>query len=473
MTQFLGPDFLLDTPAAQRLYHEVAADLPIVDYHNHLPPAEIAQDHHWDNLGQLWLAHDHYKWRVMRWAGIPEDLCTGPADDRQKFDAFARAMPALVMNPVHHWSHLELWRFFGLDGTVLSPQTADHVWNVANAALPGPEFGARGLLAQMKVRFVGTTDDPLDDLSHHRAMQGDPDLVVAPSFRPDRAFAVESPDFVPWINRLSRLTDISIDGFAPLMQALIQRLDMFVDHGCRAADHGIERLEAGPEWPEARLDAALRRCLSGEAPTADEAAAIRSALFVALGRAYAERDIVMQLHIAPLRNNRSRLLDRAGRDAGADSMNDFGIAQPLNTLLDRLDRTDQLPEMVLYSVNPAHNAVLATTAGNFQDGSRAGKIQVGTAWWFNDQLDGMERQMTDLAQMGLISTFLGMLTDSRSFLSFTRHEYFRRLLCRMLGRQMRDGLIPNDEAAQNQLVHDICWGNAARRFLRGSAVSCR
>ena len=465
MTAFLGPDFLLDTPAAQRLYHEVAADLPIVDYHNHLPPAEIAQNRQWNNLGQLWLGHDHYKWRLMRWAGVEERLITGDGSDREKFDAFAKVMPRLVMNPVHHWSHLELWRFFGLEGTLLSSETADMVWNRANAALPSPEFGARGLLARMNVRFVGTTDDPLDDLAHHRAMQGHGDLIVAPSFRPDKAFQIEGADFQPWIARLSVLTEMPIDGFAALVQALVLRLDHFVDHGCRAADHGIERLENGPEWTEGQLDAALRRRLSGEASTPDEAAALRTALLTELGRAYAARNIVLQLHIGPIRNNRRRLLDSFGRDAGADSMNDFPIAAPLNAALDRLDRSDKMPDTILYSVNPAHGPVLTTVAGNFQDGSKPARVQVGTAWWFNDQLDGMERQMTDLAQMGLISTFMGMLTDSRSFLSFTRHEYFRRLLCRILGHQLRDGLIPDDDAALATLVSDICYGNAARRFM--------
>lgn len=465
MTTFLGPDFLLDTPEAQRLYHEVAADLPIADYHNHLPPAEIAEDRHWDNLGQLWLGHDHYKWRVMRWAGIPEDRITAPATDREKFDAFAEAMPRLVMNPVHHWSHLELWRYFGLEGTVLSPDTADQVWDHVNAMLPGKEFGARGLLRQMNVKFLGTTDDPLDDLAHHKKLQGDPELVVAPSFRPDRVFQIEAAGFVPYIQALATLTGSEIRDFDGLAEALLQRLDHFVAHGCRAADHGIELLDCGAEYPSSQLDDVLRRRLDGEVLDSADAAALRAALFVTLGRAYAARGIVMQLHIGPLRNNSSRLLERIGRDAGTDSMNDFAIAAPLNALLDRLDRSDELPAMVLYSVNPAHNAILATTAGNFQDGSRPGKIQAGTAWWFNDQLDGMQRQMNDLAQMGLISTFLGMLTDSRSFLSFTRHEYFRRLLCRMIGQWHKDGLLPGDQTALNDLVRDISYRNAAKWFL--------
>lgn len=466
MTTFLGPDFLLDTAEAQRLYHDIAADLPIVDYHNHLPPAEIAQDRHWDNLGQLWLGHDHYKWRVMRWAGIPEDRITAPATDRQKFDAFAEAMPRLVMNPVHHWSHLELWRYFGLEGTILSPETADKVWDQVNGQLDGTEFGARGLLRRMNVQFIGTTDDPLDDLQYHRQLQNDPELTVVPSFRPDRAFQIESEGFVPYLASLGEATGREISNFDALADALLQRLDHFVAHGCRAADHGIELLDCGEEYPASKLNDALRRRLAGEVLDPADAAALRAALFVTLGRAYAAKGIVMQLHIGPLRNNRHRLLQRVGRDAGADSMNDFSIAAPLNALLDRLDRTDELPSTVLYSVNPAHNAVLATTAGNFQDGSRAGKVQAGTAWWFNDQLDGMERQMNDLTQMGLLSTFLGMLTDSRSFLSFTRHEYFRRLLCRMIGRWHRDGLLPGDQSALDDLVRDISYRNAASWFLR-------
>ncbi|WP_323768294.1 glucuronate isomerase [Marinovum sp.] len=463
MSRFLNDDFLLDTPEARRLFHDIARDLPIVDYHNHLPPAEIAQDQRWDELGTLWLGHDHYKWRVMRWAGVEERLITGDADPRDKFDAFARVMPKLVANPVHHWSHLELWRYFGLDGTVLSAETADRVWDVTRERLAEPGYGAQGLLSKMKVELVGTTDDPLDSLEHHAALKEAPWRVV-PTFRPDPAMKIDTREFAGWIARLEEMTH-PIASFDDLVGALEMRLDHFVAHGCRASDHGIDRLDAGPEVPSATLDAALDAARAGRAVTGEDAAAWRAALLVALGRAYAKRDLVMQMHVNVLRSNRSRLLETLGRDVGADSIRDIGLAEPMNALLDRLDRTGELPRMVLYGLDPARNPAIVTTAGNFQDGSVPGKVQAGTGWWFNDQLDGMEEQIRVLSQMGLISTFLGMLTDSRSFLSFPRHEYFRRLFCRIVGRWQVEGHVPDDRQAMDDLVRDVCYRNARDWFL--------
>ena len=463
MTQFLNPDFLLDTAPARRLYHEVAAGLPIIDYHNHLPPAEIATNRQWETLGEMWLAHDHYKWRVMRWAGVPERQITGAAGWREKFDAFAAAMPRAVANPVHHWSHLELWRYFGLEGTVLSPGTADHVWATANAHLSDPAYGAYGLLSRMKVEMVGTTDDPLDSLEHHAALRDDP-IRVLPTFRPDPAVKIAEADWPDYIARLEAMTH-PINSFEDLAAALSQRLDHFVAHGCRAADHGIDLLDAGPEPGAAALDRAVRDRRAGKTLDPEAAAGYRAALFVALGRAYAARGLILQLHMNAVRNARSALLRDVGRDAGGDSMRDTPVAAPLNELLDRLDRSGELPRTILYGLDPARNPVLVTTAGNFQDGSIPGKVQAGTAWWFNDQLDGMEAQIRTLAQMGLISTFLGMLTDSRSFLSFPRHEYFRRLLCRIIGRWQVEGHVPGDEAALDSLVTEICYGNARRWFV--------
>ena len=465
MTRFLNDDFLLDTDGARHLFHGVARDLPIVDYHNHLPPAEIAEDRHWDEIGTLWLGHDHYKWRVMRWAGVEERLITGDADPRDKFDAFARIMPRLVGNPVHHWSHLELWRYFDLDGTVLSAGTADRVWDVTRERLGSGDFGARAMLTKMKVELVGTTDDPLDTLEHHAALEGAPWRVV-PTFRPDPAIRIDQAGFAAYVDRLEAATR-PIGGFGDLVDALTERLDHFVAHGCRAADHGIDRLDVADEVPLEALDATLARVRAGQAPDAGAAAAWRAALFVAMGRAYAARDLVMQLHLNALRNNRTRLLEGAGRDAGADSIRDIPVAEPLNALLDRLDRTDALPRMVIYGLDPARNPAIVTTAGNFQDGRVPGKVQAGTAWWFNDQLDGMESQIRTLAQMGLISTFTGMLTDSRSFLSFPRHEYFRRLLCRIVGRWEAEGHVPDDRAALEELVRDICYRNARDWFRPG------
>ncbi|MGY6709255.1 MAG: glucuronate isomerase [Rhizobiaceae bacterium] len=466
MSRFLGPDFLLDTKTARRLFHEVAAPLPIVDFHNHLPPAEIAGNHQWANLGEAWLAHDHYKWRLMRWAGVPESHVTGAASFREKYDAYAAIMPRLVGNPVHHWSHLELWRYFGLEGTVLSSDTAARCWDAAGERLAQPEFGARGLLERMKVELVGTTDDPLDTLEHHAAFAGTGSSIrMVPTFRPDRAIAIEQAGFAGYIDALAETAGVSIDGFDDLVGALHKRLEHFVAHGCRASDHGINTLDMPDERGTPDLDRILRDARQGRRPSADEAAAFRFALMVELGAAYARHDLVMQLHIGPLRSTRTRLFEAVGPDSGGDSMRDRPVAEALNALLDRMDRDDALPRTILYTLDPTKNAVMVTTAGNFQDGSVPGKVQAGTAWWFNDQLDGMRDQMTQLAQMGLISTFTGMLTDSRSFLSFPRHEYFRRLLCGMVGRWVEEGHVPDDADQLDTLVSDICYGNARKWFL--------
>ena len=466
MSRFLGPDFLLDTRTARRLFHEIAAPLPIVDFHNHLPPAEIAGNHQWANLGEAWLAHDHYKWRLMRWAGVPESHVTGAASFRQKYDSYAAIMPRLVGNPVHHWSHLELWRYFGLEGTVLSAETAERCWDAAGERLTQPEFGARGLLERMKVELVGTTDDPLDTLEHHAAFAATGSSIrMVPTFRPDRAIGIEQAGFAAYVDALAEVSGVAIDGFDDLVRALEKRLDHFVEHGCRASDHGINTLDLPDDAGAPDLDRILRDVRRGRLPKSDEAAAFRLALMVALGAAYARRDLVMQLHIGPLRSTRTRLREAVGPDSGGDSMRDRPIAETLNALLDRMDRDDALPRTILYTLDPTKNAVIVTTAGNFQDGTVPGKVQAGTAWWFNDQLDGMRDQMTQLAQMGLISTFTGMLTDSRSFLSFPRHEYFRRLLCDMVGGWLEQGLMPPDREMAAGLVADICYGNARRWFV--------
>ena len=468
MKAFLGDDFLLESDAASRLYHEVAAGLPIIDYHNHLPPEQIAGDVHWDSLGRIWLEGDHYKWRAMRWAGIDERRVTGDADFREKYDAFVETLPQCLGNPLYHWAHLELSRYFGLDGTVLSPKTADAVWEVANARLAEPEFGARGLLRRMNVALVGTTDDPCDSLDHHLALKGVAELgfAVVPSFRPDKAFKIELDGFAAYLERLSAASGVSIATFDDLVEALTLRLDHFVSAGCQAADHGIEILRPGTERTGSELTAILKKRLSGQSLDEAEIGDFQTAVLVALGRAYARRDIVMQYHIGPVRNTRSRLVAMAGADVGGDSIGDLPIAAPLNALLDRLDATDDLPRTILYAIDPAKNEIIVTTAGNFQDGTVPGKVQAGSGWWYNDQLDGMERQMTQLAQMGLISRFVGMLTDSRSFLSFPRHEYFRRLLSNMVGTWMERGMIPPDFDMAGGLVADICYRNAAGWFLK-------
>lgn len=467
MKPFLGDDFLLENDAAARLYHDTAARQPIIDYHNHLPPEEIGDNKNWDTIGRIWLEGDHYKWRAMRWAGVPEEKITGSADFRDKFDAYAAIMPDCLGNPLYHWSHLELYRYFGLDGTLISAKTADHIWQAANEKLAKPEFSARGLLRQMDVRYVGTTDDPCDTLEHHLALKGDPDLgfVLAPSFRPDKAIKIERPEFTGYLEKLGALAGQAIRTFDDLMAALLARLDVFVSAGCKASDHGLDVLYSGEERTASELTAILKKRLDGGALSEADIADFQTAVLVELGRAYADRDLVMQFHIGAQRNNNAALFASLGTDVGGDSIGDRPIAAALNGLLGRITTHCPLPRTVLYCLDPTKNEVLVTTAGNFQDGSLAGKIQAGSGWWFNDQIDGMERQMTQLAQMGLISTFVGMLTDSRSFLSFPRHEYFRRLVANMIGTWMERGEIPPDFHRAEKLVADICYGNARRWFL--------
>jgi glucuronate isomerase len=471
MQPFLGPDFLLDTSTARRLYHDVVCTLPIVDYHNHLSPQSIADDQSWDNLGRIWLEGDHYKWRAMRWAGIDEDRITGSANFREKFDAFAKTMPQCLGNPLYHWTHLELQRYFGISD-LLTPANADAIWEQANEQLVRPSHSARGLLSQMNVEFVGTTDDVCDSLEHHKRIADDPDYecVVVPSFRPDPAFKIELPGFANFIERLEGCAGSSIESYEALIDALLQRLDHFVAHGCKASDHGIDILRFATPVNHAKLSQILQKRLSDEMLSEEEVATFQTAVLIDLAKAYHERDLVMQMHIGAIRNNRSALFDRLGADVGGDSIGDREIAAPLNALLDAIEKTGGLPRTILYCLDPTKNEVIVTTAGNFQDGSIAGKIQAGSGWWYNDQLDGMEQQMTQLAQMGLLSRFIGMLTDSRSFLSFPRHEYFRRLVCQMIGGWVETGHVPNDHDLLDRLLTDICYQNAANWFLEGEAV---
>lgn len=465
MTSFLGPDFLLDTDMARWLYHECAANQPIIDYHSHLPPAEIAEDRQFENMAQIWLGGDHYKWRAMRWHGIDERRITGDADDWAKFEAWAETVPRTLGNPLYHWTHLELARPFGITDRQLAPDTAESIWHEANAMLGQPECSARGLMRQMNVRLVGTTDDPVDDLAHHAVIANDAsiDTQVLPSFRPDKCFQLAAPDYADYLRQLGAAADVEIRDMASLYKALTRRLDHFERHGCCIADHGMDRV-VFREVGEAELNTILARRLDGEIPSQADQDAFMTAVLLFVGREYHARGWVQQYHMGPLRNNSTRGFKHIGVNAGFDSINDQPIAEPLCRLLDALDREASLPRTVLYCVNSAHYEVLSAMAGSFQGDGIAGKIQVGSAWWFNDQLDGMNNQITKLAQIGQLSHFVGMLTDSRSFLSFTRHEYFRRLLCQIVGRWAAAGHVPNDEALLGALVRDICFANARDYF---------
>ncbi|MEP3428620.1 MAG: glucuronate isomerase [Roseibium sp.] len=463
---FLGPDFLLDTPESRRLYHEVAADLPIIDFHNHLDPVAIAKDQSWESIGQIWLEGDHYKWRAMRWNGIPEERVTGNTSFREKFDAFAETIPHCLGNPLYHWTHLELQRYFDWHG-VFGPDTADEVWDLANEKLKEPSHSARGLLTQMKVEYVGTTDDPCDDLSAHAATHKDAsfNIQMAPSFRPDKALIPTAAGFADYCQRLAEASGVSIERYDDLVAALLNRMDYFVSFGCKAADHGVTEIPFFTKRKASDLDAILKSGLNGSPISRQDEGDFTAAIMIELGVAYAERGIVMQYHIGAVRSQNSKLFAALGPDTGGDCMSDFEIGRQLNALLDEINNRKSLPRTILYCLNPNANELLVTIAGNFQDGTDPGKIQAGPGWWFNDQLDGMERQLIQVAQMGLLSRFIGMLTDSRSFLSFPRHEYYRRLVCKMIGQWVEEGSIPGQGGHSDTLIRRICYDNARDWFL--------
>jgi glucuronate isomerase len=460
------PDFMLETETARHLYHEHAAPQPIIDYHNHLPPEQIADNHRFSTLTELWLANDHYKWRAMRANGVSEHYCTGQASDWDKFEAWARTVPYTLRNPLFHWTHLELNFPFRIRKW-LNATTAREIYDEARGLLSTEAFTSQGLLRQFRVVVVCTTDDPVDDLASHRAYSTSPGSAITrmiPTWRPDKALHVESPgEFNEWVDRLGRLTNMDISTFDRLLVALDQRHAYFHENGCRSSDHGLESPCSEP-YSLSEVRRAFDTLRTGQSISDAEALKYKSALMYEFGLMNHGRGWVQQLHFGSLRNNSSRMLESVGFDTGYDSIGDFEMARPLGRYLDRLDRTHQLTKTILYNLNPRDNEVMASMVGNFQDGSTPGKLQYGAAWWFLDQLDGMEKQINTLSNVGLLSRFVGMLTDSRSFLSFSRHEYFRRLLCNMLGHDVRRGLIPDDNAWLGKVVEDICFNNARDYF---------
>lgn len=466
MKSFLDDNFLLQTDAAQRLYFDYAQDQPIYDYHCHLSPKEIAENKNFRNLAEIWLAGDHYKWRVLRTAGINENLITGNATDYDKYLTWAKVVPLTLGNPIYHWTHLELKRPFGIKNILFNENTAERIWLQANELLATKEFSTQGILKQMQVKVVGTTDDPIDSLEYHKKISLDNafETKVRPSWRPDKVFKIELSGFTDYIAQLGVAADIEINSFEKLRCALTKRLDHFEQHNCQAADHGIEILRYADIPPEKQLDHILTKRLMNQSLSEVEIAQFSTAILVWLGKQYHQRNWVMQLHLGALRNNNQRMFKILGPDAGFDSIGDRPIAEPLSSLLGLLDLTDQLPKTILYCLNPRDNEVIATMVGNFQGSDMAGKIQFGSGWWFNDQKDGMQRQLMQLSQMGLLSQFVGMLTDSRSFLSFTRHEYFRRILCNMIGDWMENCEIPADFDLVGNMVRNICFDNAHRYF---------
>jgi glucuronate isomerase len=465
---FIHEDFLLETETARRLYHEVAAPLPIIDYHCHLPPDQIAQNHRFRSITEIWLDGDHYKWRAMRANGVSERLCTGEASDWEKFAAWASTVPATLRNPLYHWTHLELAFPFGLRDRLLDPTTARAIFDAANERLKEPSFTTLGLLQQYRVEVVCTTDDPVDSLEHHLAHRKSPKaypaLSLLPTWRPDMAMTVRDLGaYGTWLSKLEAASNRSIGTYADLLGALDLRHAFFHETGCRLSDRGLDIVPEGPcssERAQVLFDKARR-----QVPLApDEQDALRWRLLHDLAVLDHGRGWVMQLHIGALRSVNTRMLAKLGPNTGFDSIGDALIAGPLGRWLDVLDQKEKLPKTIFYNLNPRDNEMIATMAGNFNDGSVAGKMQYGSAWWFLDQLDGMEKQMNALSNMGLLSRFVGMLTDSRSFLSYSRHEYFRRLLCNMLGHDVRRGLVPDDAALLARLVKAVCFENAREYF---------
>ncbi|HTL03934.1 MAG TPA: glucuronate isomerase [Vicinamibacterales bacterium] len=464
---FINDSFLLGTKAARRLYDAHAAHQPILDYHCHLPPRDIADDRRFANLFEIWLEGDHYKWRAMRANGAAERFCTGDADPYEKFLAWAATVPHCLRNPLYHWTHLELQRYFGID-ELLNEKTAPGVWTRANERLQSPELSARGILKKFDVKAVCTTDDPADDLSSHvRIRDAGIATRVYPTFRPDRVLDVHQPDvFNPWVDRLSNTADVHIARFQDLLDALNRRHQAFHDLGCRLSDHGLDQCFA-EECSDDLAAAIFAKARAGNAVSLNDRSAFASSMMVFFGRLDAEKGWTKQLHLGARRNANTRGLRALGRDVGFDSMGDWPQMDALGAYLDRLDRDGALPKTIVYNNNPTDNYAMATMVGNFQDGSAAGKIQFGTSWWFLDQKEGIEWQLNALSNCGLLSRFVGMVTDSRSFMSYPRHEYFRRVLCNLLGRDMEKGILPGDEALIGKLVEDVCYGNASRYFGLG------
>jgi glucuronate isomerase len=466
MKAFLSEDFLLRSETAKRLYHDFAKDMPIFDYHCHLPVDEIAADKNFANLTQIWLCGDHYKWRAMRAAGIDERFITGDATDFEKFEAWAATVPQTLRNPLYQWTHLELMRYFDICGKLLNGETAAEIYDTCSAMLQTEPFSTRRILQRMNVKVVCTTDDPVDTLEHHHRIAQDQSFTikVLPAFRPDKAMAVESPAaFNLWVNQMQAAADIQIDDYPSFLEAIKKRHDFFHAAGCRLSDHGIEEFYA-EDYTYRAIGAIFQKVRQGHALQDPDILKFKSAMLLELARMDAAKSWTQQFHFSALRNTNTRAMQTIGPDSGYDTIGDFAVARPLAKFLDALERDQQLPKTILYNINPRDNALVAAMIGNFQDGKIPGKMQFGSGWWYNDQKDGMIEQINALSNMGLLSRFVGMLTDSRSFLSYPRHEYFRRVLCRLLGDDVEDGEVPADMDLLGSMVQDICFYNAVDYF---------
>ena len=464
MKAFMNEDFLLSTPTAQKMYHEYAENMPILDYHCHINPKEIAEDRKFDNITQVWLGGDHYKWRQMRSNGVDERYITGEASDREKFQKWAETLELAIGNPLYHWSHLELKRYFGYDG-YLNGETAEEVWNLCNAKLQEDGMSVRNLIRQSNVKLLCTTDDPADTLEWHRMIAQDEsfEVQVLPAWRPDKAMNLEKPDYADYLARLSEASSVEIKDFASLKEALKKRMEFFAANGCCVSDHGLEYVMYVPASDE-EIEAIMAKRLSGQAVSREEELKFKTAFMVFIGKEYHRLGWVMQLHYGCKRDNNTLLYRRLGPDTGFDCIDNYTPAAQLADFLNALEMTDELPKTILYSLNPVDNAAIGTIIGCFQNADAIGKIQQGSAWWFNDNKTGMTEQMTSLANLGLLSNFVGMLTDSRSFLSYTRHEYFRRILCDLIGGWVENGEYPADYRTLEKIVKGISFNNAVRYF---------
>jgi glucuronate isomerase len=464
MKLFLDENFLLETKTAEYLYHEHAKKLAIIDYHSHLDPRLINDNVQFENITQAWLYGDHYKWRAMRTNGVDERYCTGDAGDYEKFEKWAETVPFTLRNPLYHWTHMELRRYFNINH-LLSHTTARNIYDETSSMLKSDDYSIRSLLRKMNVEVVCTTDDPIDSLEYHLRIKGEGlDTKVLPTWRPDKAMAVEDPiRFNFYIDRLCETAGLNISKYSRLIDAIKKRHDYFHMHGCRLSDHGLENFYSEP-YTDEEVNQIFNKVRSGTSLAPQEEIKIKSALLYELAKMNHERGWVQQFHVGAIRNNNSRMKAKIGTDAGFDSIGDNQIASAMSKFLDKLDSEAKLAKTILYNLNPADNEIMATMIGNFQDGKTPGKIQWGPGWWFLDQKDGIERQLNTLSHLGLLSRFVGMVTDSRSFLSYPRHEYFRRILCNLLGKDVENGELPNDMNLLGKMVEDICYNNAKSYF---------
>ena len=460
---FIQENFLLQSKEAARLYHDYAAGLPIIDYHNHLSPQQIADNINFENITQAWLSGDHYKWRAMRANGISESYITGTASDSEKFDMWSATVPMTMRNPLYHWTHLELLRYFNVDA-LLTEKSSAEIYKLTSQMLQEKTYTTQGLLRKMKVEVVCTTDHPTDDLKYHAShLESDSAVKMLPTFRPDKFLMINGAEFIDYLENLEDRVGHSINNFQDLLEALASRIQDFHDLGCRLSDHGLEQL-FNTQATTSELDKFLAQRKSSATIEEGSARKFQMSLLLELARIYHAKGWTMQLHLGPIRNNNARLMREIGADVGADSIGDFDQSRGLSYFLNELDNENKLAKTILYNLNPRDNEVFATMAGNYNDDTIAGKIQWGSAWWFLDQKDGIEKQLNTLSNLGLLSRFIGMLTDSRSFLSFPRHEYFRRILCNLLGQDIVNGELPNDIDWIGKMVQNICYYNAKQYF---------